>query len=117
PDVIIGVATGGRYVAEEIGKKINVPLVIIKRQRNSTKKKSKFRMASFLPFLPRPINDLLRIAEIKFNERKFRKSGRILSVGAVAHISGDLEHLRKGKRILIVDDAVDSGGTFIDCIN
>ncbi len=50
PDVIIGVATGGRYVAEEIGKKkkkINVPLVIIKRQRNSTKKKSKFRMASF----------------------------------------------------------------------
>ncbi|OQV65055.1 hypothetical protein AK51_25265, partial [Serratia nematodiphila DZ0503SBS1] len=71
----------------------------------------------FLPFLPRPINDLLRIAEIKFNERKFRKSGRILSVGAVAHISGDLEHLRKGKRILIVDDAVDSGGTFIDCIN
>lgn len=117
PDVIIGVATGGRYVAERIEKNINVPLVIIKRQRNLTKKKSKLRLDSLLPLLPRSVNDLLRIAEIKFNERKFSKSGRILSVGSVAHISGDLEHLRGGKRILIVDDAVDSGGTFIDCIN
>lgn len=117
PDVIIGVATGGKFVAEQLGKHIDAPLLIIKRQRNSTKSKSKFKASTILPLLPMSLNNILRILEIKFNEYKFRKSGRILSVGNVAHISGDIQLLNGWKRILIVDDAVDSGGTFIDCIN
>ncbi|MBH1928443.1 phosphoribosyltransferase [Serratia rubidaea] len=116
PDLIVGVATGGEFVAKKIAERLNVPTLIIKRQRNATKYKSKFKISKLLPLLPRVVNDKLRIVEIKYNEWMFNKKGRIISPGNVIFKEGDVEQLARSKKIILVDDSVDSGGTFVDCL-
>ncbi|HBL6731991.1 TPA: phosphoribosyltransferase [Serratia liquefaciens] len=116
PDLIVGIATGGEFVAKNIAERLNLPTVIIKRQRASTKHKKKFKIAKVLPLLPVFINNSLRIAEIKYNEWRFNRNGRAVSSGEVIFKEGDLRLLKECQNIVLVDDSVDSGGTFVDCI-
>ncbi|AVJ16953.1 hypothetical protein CLM71_07320 [Serratia sp. MYb239] len=117
PDLIVGVATGGEFVAKKIAERLNVPTLIIKRQRGATKYKTKFKISKLLPLLPEFINNKLRVFEVKYNEWVFNKKGRVVNSGKVIFKEGDAEQLKKSKNIILVDDSVDSGGTFVDCIN
>ncbi|WP_390225275.1 phosphoribosyltransferase [Brenneria goodwinii] len=117
PDIIVGIATGGEVVAQSLSKHFKVPLIIIKRQRNLTKYKSKFHLSKFLPYLPRSLNNFLRICEIKFNEKRFLFHNKLWDPCDVILKSGDVSLLSGVNKILIVDDSVDSGSTMVDCID
>lgn len=116
PDLIIGIATGGEFVARAVAKNIDAPVMIIKRQRKLTKYKSRFKISKLLALFPRWLNDILRKVEIKNNERKFIAKGKVWTPSDVVVISGDLDSLSQYKKVLLVDDSVDSGSTMVDSI-
>ena len=84
PDVVLGIETGGRYVAESMHAA--VPHCYVRLQRGSTPRKSRLR--GLLARLPRPVADALRLAEAWL--RGLRRPEPVGSRG---------------------DDAVDSGAT------
>lgn len=104
PDVIVGIPSGGteigrimRDLAPE-GCRYNECVII----RPSSKKK-KSRLKRILPYLPTFILNFLRICEAKISFR-FSSRGKINKVEIPDEIA-------LYNRILIVDDAVDSGAT------
>ena len=112
-DLLVGIATGGEFVADEFDF---APTYSVKKQRASSEKKEVIA-AKILPLLPRWVCNLLRIAEAKWLERSHRKINKddIES----AFIPEDLkESIGAGnfKRILVVDDAVDSGETLLSVV-
>jgi len=99
PDMILSIRTGGLYVGESIFP--DIPHTSVKLQRPSTKAKRPC-LHKLLKILPRPILDRLRIAESLWLERKKQTKPRPSLI---------LPQLTEVKRILVVDDAVDSGFT------
>lgn len=116
PDVVVGIATGGAIVVGKMGF-TGVSYLEIKRQRPFTKIKNGLNLSFILPRLPVFVNNFLRIIELWLNERKFERKGFGSSKSNVILTKGNLEVLKECKNILIVDDAVDSGGTLIECVN
>ena len=99
PDVVLGIETGGRYVAESMHAA--VPHCYVRLQRGSTPRKSRLR--GLLARLPRPVADALRLAEAWL--RGLRRPEPV-------EFRGELPRELQGKRrVLIVDDAVGSGAT------
>ncbi len=104
PDLVVGIATGGDYVAVRMFGW--VPHVSLTLQRPTTAgKKRAGLLFGLLRRLPRRVSDLLRIAE-----------ARVLALRTphVPRIELDPEFvsdLRAARRILVVDDAIDSGAT------
>lgn len=99
PDVVLGIETGGRFVAEAMHA--SVPHCYVRLQRAATPRKSRLR--GLLSRLPRPVADALRRVE-----SWLRGLRRPVSV----EFHGELPAELQGKnRVLIVDDAVDSGAT------
>ena len=99
PDVVLGIETGGRYVAESMHAA--VPHCYVRLQRGPTPRKSRLR--GLLARLPRPVADALRLAEAWL--RGLRRPEPV-------EFRGELPRELQGKRrVLIVDDAVDSGAT------
>lgn len=100
PDAVLSIATGGVFVGELMFE--GIPHLQTRLQRPSTKAKGGF-VKQLVKQLPRCIQNWLRIAESAF-------------LGIIPHPETapanvalpDLSHYR---RILIVDDAVDSGAT------
>ncbi len=115
PDIIIGIRSGGYVVAEIMAQSApHKPLLLpISRRRASTEQKSKIKwLKTVLRFLPYAITDRLRMIEHKklmkqpVNEaQEFTPDAAELST-----LRGFLQ-ARKNSKILIVDDAVDSGAT------
>ncbi len=115
PDIIIGIRTGGYVVAEIMTKngKSKPQLLAISRQRASTQKKSKFKCCKMiLRFLPYTITDRLRLWEHKSLTSKPAKEQRDFAPN-IDELSALLAALRNKEncKILIVDDAIDSGAT------
>jgi hypoxanthine phosphoribosyltransferase len=118
PDVVIGVATGGKYVLEAKSSFTTFNQLIVKRQRPGTKKKQRLKLSSFLKYLPEFSLNLLRVLEVYYQENKFKNNETKRCISDVTLISGDISCLRKkGCKVLIVDDAVDSGNTMLDVLD
>lgn len=99
PDVVLGIETGGRFVAEAMHAA--VPHCYVRLQRASTPRKGRLRC--LLARLPRPVADALRVAESWL--RGLRRPEPV-------EFRGELPRELQGRRrVLIVDDAVDSGAT------
>ncbi|MCM1369564.1 MAG: hypothetical protein NC204_04250 [Candidatus Amulumruptor caecigallinarius] len=118
-DTIVSIAAGGDYVAEAVirniahnGKEIPAHFSVKRRRKGSSLKKGNLK--SLISMMPRGICNLLRIAESKFYALagKFNKY-KFNPVEIPAELIS-LMRTGKSRRILIVDDAVDSGGTLLD---
>jgi hypoxanthine phosphoribosyltransferase len=113
PDLIVGIATGGLRVAEMLPRPENCPVIgcTVRRATSSGKAQSRvFR--GLVRRLPYVITNQLRRIEDTSRER----SGRSAPVpsgdfqDALATIDSVVRE-PEPRRVVIVDDAVDSGGT------
>lgn len=105
PDLIVGIRRGGEYVAW--GLHVCFPhasLVSVSLQRPSTHKKH--YLGSFLRFFPQWILDMMRIVEARWLARHPKRACDMEPVA----LPVSLQKLGT-KRVLLVDDAVDSGVT------
>ncbi len=112
PDIIIGIRTGGYIIAEIMAKELQQKpiLLAISRQRTGTQKKSRIR--KILSFLPYKVTDFLRIIEHKYLHSKpvAMQQSFCPNIDELATLRGTLR-TKEGYKILIVDDAIDSGET------
>ncbi|AUL74560.1 hypothetical protein ATS72_013620 [Pseudoalteromonas sp. 13-15] len=118
-DLIVGIATGGLHVLDNMNTFNSIDKLILKRQRRSTKKKNKLNVSRFLRLMPMFILNKLRVLEVYLAERKFHQKGMLRDTADILVLNGDVEILKikNIKKILIVDDAIDSGSTILDIID
>ena len=114
PDIIIGIRTGGYIIAEIMANELQKkPLLLaISRQRTSTHRKSKIKfLKRILSFLPYKVTDYLRVLEHKhLNSKPMKQQSFSPNIDELSTLRGVLR-TRENYKILIVDDAVDSGET------
>lgn len=116
PDILIGIRSGGYRLAEAIAEQRPagaMSLVSVTRRRPSTKFKNQKKLKQVLGIVPKPVKDALRRLEHRYQmavtSRQVEpmvpdpEEDRALRA-AVAAFGGSC-------RILVVDDAVDSGAT------
>lgn len=115
PDVVIGVLTGGGYVGKELVKALpkspEMKYTEIKIQRSGTKKKEKGFLKLILRYSPTFLLNWMRMLESVILEKKAQKNNP-KRTGTII-IPKDIDEFLKEnpKRILLVDDAIDSGAT------
>ena len=104
-NLIVGIATGGVYVAEHICGDVQHVAVTCRRAGTASKRRHEgvFRI---IRLMPEWVRNRLRIAESQWLRRKGVPGPREVSMEPEA-----AEAIRRATRILIVDDAVDSGAT------
>ncbi len=115
PDIVIGVLTGGGVIGREMmstfHKKSDCYYVEVKLQRGSTKAKEASNVKALLKRLPEWMLNTLRIMEVELLEikAKFVKPHRY----GILSLEDDIKKklVSKGKRVLIVDDCIDTGWT------
>ncbi|MRG85073.1 phosphoribosyltransferase [Salinibacillus xinjiangensis] len=102
PDVVVFIATGSYHIGKTISDYFDIPLVEVfaVRTGNSLKK----YMSPLLQLIPKGIKNTLRKAELKSGMHN-KDSERKVFIERDKHI------LINAKRILIVDDSVDTGST------
>tara|TARA_B100001093_G_scaffold445692_1_gene449468 strand:- start:12248 stop:12844 length:597 start_codon:yes stop_codon:yes gene_type:complete len=109
PDLIISIATGGSYVANNLDfggiEKLEVTL-----KRDSSHHKERLKLSLILTRLPYFLLNWLRIIEFKILQKQFKVD---LDLSKVDQIIKQIpeKKLIEYKSVLIVDDAVDSGHT------
>lgn len=109
PDLVLTIAKGGDYVGELMF--CDVGHASVKCARPSTRFKPEALKAA-LRLLPRSLCDRLRIIESRWRSRRRDALPREL------HLSPDLAmRIRGARRVLVVDDAVDSGATLAAVMN
>lgn len=103
PDLIVAIANGGIPVAQYMFP--SIPHCKVECQRKSTSVKSRYSMIwSIIRKLPLSVRNFMRIAEAKMLKRNSQS-------GEVNIDSETLLAIQKSSRILLIDDAVDSGKT------
>lgn len=105
PDLVVAIATGGVYVADRIFG--DVAHLTILKQRSVTAHKTGF-VARLLRHLPRPVADVLRMAESRVLSLRRPTPGAPVLLDVAAH-----DAIKQSGRVLVVDDAVDSGATLL----
>lgn len=114
PDLVVGVLTGGGYVARNVMKAFDNETLYteIKVQREGTEQKGKGLTKVVLRLLPTWALDILRMVESRCLEWKSQKtkSKRYGKVEFPKEINTFLERDTK-KKVLLVDDAIDTGAT------
>ena len=116
-DLVLGVATGGAVVAEELRVRcdLKVNCMKVKCCRPSTATKEKLRLRVLLRYLPVTFNNILRTLEHRWCELARlpdKSSKRQIEISRSC-----LAHLKLSKRVLIIDDAIDSGETLSAVVN
>ena len=113
--LLIGIRNGGAYVADAMQKEQPqldaTARYDVSLQRASTPGRSR-KMKAWLRRLPRPILNLMRMAESIYDSMtESRERNKALSEARIT-IPTDISNFSIGSgRVLIVDDAVDSGVT------
>lgn len=103
PDLIVGITYGGARVAELMFENVEHCEVTCRR-RSSEHKDRAGLLFSVIKRLPLGCRNMLRIAEARFLRSRSRSTVVALAPKATSAIS-------QAKRVLVVDDAVDSGTT------
>jgi hypoxanthine phosphoribosyltransferase len=117
PDVLIGIRTGGLFVAESMAKSVgySLPVLSLTCRRPSSAAKSKFgAVKKIVSSLPRPVVDKLRVIEHAMLTKKMpstRPEGYSFDQGELAILDDWLREAGPNPSIVVVDDAVDSGTT------
>ncbi|NVJ64185.1 MAG: hypothetical protein HWD84_08160 [Flavobacteriaceae bacterium] len=117
PDLIVGVATGGEICARLLENVADVPILACAMRRASTSAKSRGVSKWSLNKLPYVLSNKLRQLEDILLERQDSRQRNIVDHQATQKLLDDAAvvsaHLqnRGGSRILVIDDAVDSGRT------
>lgn len=117
-DLIVGIATGGRIVAEQVLSHLGHPgaYIVVKRQRPGTKSKERLKgIRHVLKRLPSFANDRLRSLEMAVSEWRFErtrgKPRKMVTMDVLQDCALNAEDVHN---ILVIDDAVDSGATLVD---
>ena len=118
PTVVVGIRTGGLKVALAIARAsaTNPPVLPITCQRAATATKARLPwLRPLLAALPRPLVDLLRRLEHRMLiMRRARKPPiQVINLAEAEAITRMLAPLAETPRVLVVDDAVDSGITLM----
>ena len=122
PTLIVGVRTGGLVVAECMARYASLPLSVlpVTSRRASTNTKARIPLfRATLSALPRPAVNLLRRVEHKFLIAPRAKQQRAQTIDhrEVEEIARSLTDRAPRPRLLIADDAVDSGVTLATVVN
>lgn len=115
PDLLVGVRTGGLVVANTMARASpSIPVLPLTCRRASTSMKSRIKsLPALLATLPRPAVDGLRWLEHRLLSARRRTQAIVQQID---HVEAETigRHLTQGpasQRVLVVDDAVDSGVT------
>jgi len=118
PDAIVGIRTGGLYVAESMVKSVgfSLPVMSLTCRRTSTKAKSNSgAFKKIVASLPRPVTDKLRVIEHAFLTRKppprARHDTYSFDQGELAILDDWLREAGPNPSLVVADDAVDTGAT------
>jgi hypoxanthine phosphoribosyltransferase len=116
PDAVVGIATGGVHVVDAMGLTPEVLVTTCRLRRPSSQAKEVGLAQRVLRSLPTPVSDRLRLVEDKWLERKAAVPSEPTTelLNQVERVSMTLEDAH-ASRILVVDDAVDSGAT-LKCV-
>ena len=110
PDYLVGIATGGVFVAEAIKRfcRPDIPLVELSYGRPTTSLKRGLNCGALLRHLPYAVTDMLRIAESNIEKLVERtgKRGPNKPVEQNPDVVRSIAAMRDSS-ILVVDDAVD----------
>ncbi len=106
PDLIIFIAKGGYLIGKHLGDILEVPIVPVYAERQASSLKT--AIAPFLKLLPKSVKVMLREMEIKSGVHNTIKERQVSFPNDVI-----IEKVSKAKKILIVDDSVDTGGSVI----
>ena len=121
PTHLLAIANGGVHIAREMTNHIALDssLLVVPARRRSSEWKRGFHAATLLRRLPYFITDRLRVLEAHVFGR-LRKSDTVdLSAPLPRDVSETLRSIRSPVpiRLLVVDDAVDSGRTLRRIVN
>jgi hypoxanthine phosphoribosyltransferase len=118
PDLVIGIPTGGAWVAQAMTKAspTGLPMLELTCRRPSTKLKTGSTIKQVVARLPRPVVDRLRQIEHAMLTRKAPSrpsSGYQFVAQELERIAAWIADARRAPSLLIVDDAIDSGATLL----
>lgn len=108
PDLIIYIAKGGYLIGKYISESLNVMLIPVYAERRTNGFKSV--VSPLLQVLPNRIKLFFRSLELKSGVHAVVKKRNVYFK------SEDLESLGKVKKILLVDDSVDTGSSVLSII-
>jgi hypoxanthine phosphoribosyltransferase len=116
PDLLVGIRTGGYIVAEAMMRAAStpIPLLPLTCRRAGTNAKSRLKLLpAILATLPRPAVDRLRWLEHRLLSTRRRTQTKLQHVdhAEATAIGRHLVRASASPRVLVVDDAVDSGVT------
>lgn len=110
PDLVVGIATAGVYIANRIETlQPDVQVLVVRRQRSSTPAKKRL-LARLVSTLPSAVNWQLRRFESWLAEKRFARRSDESPTGAPVSYEGPRGQ-EQPESVLIVDDSVDSGET------
>lgn len=117
PSAVVGVHSGGVVVAREVMRSLQgstPPLFDVRASRRGTRAKRKVGLDAVVRRLPRGLNDALRVVEHLVREWRFERgrTGGEREVGLSDELRAWLSHA-PAPRVVVVDDAVDSGETLV----
>ena len=117
PDLLIGIRTGGLYVAESMAQSVGfaIPVLSLTCRRASTAAKNRLGpVKKLVSSLPRPVVDRLRVIEHAMMTRKpsrGRRDGYTFDLAELAILDDWLGEAGPTPSIAVIDDAVDTGTT------
>lgn len=118
PTLLVGVRTGGLVVAQAMARAASGPLPVMPLtcRRAGTEAKARIPLLGrALSALPRPLTDSLRVAELRLSagRRRSRRPQQEADAAELQEIAARIGTASPGRRprVLVVDDAVDSGVT------
>ncbi len=117
PDVIVGILTGGGYIGKLFFDELNgdgtKKYFEVEAHRPGYNTKQNSAVKAMLMMMPRVVLDWARILESKVLEHRYKSRKEIVKREIRVNVPDDVREMltHGGCKILIVDDAIDSGVT------